>query len=285
MPSFFSANVNPLLNAHVGPALIFFAPYGTTFPQDISDVINLTGTNQWKPKAGWSVLGATKTGIKIERGFTRVDRTSDQSFGPFDTRPNQWTATVSTELLETTPTNLTIAWEGGAIFTNRQPVLTSLSAAANPGATSITVAGTGLAANDVIIVGGDMTQEWHTVQSVSGSTVTFATGESLVYPQPSGASVVKPGMQNYGFGHPRNLRARVLAVIAPLVKVSTQQKVNIDLFRMWAFRITRLGEGNKTMNLTQENDWVLPVTFHAYPDFTVGDETQDTFVVVDYTLA
>lgn len=284
MASIFQANTQEGLNAHLGPALIFYAPYGQTFPTDVGDVINMTGSSQWLPKTGWTVAGATKTGIKVERGFTKVDRSSDQSFGPFDSRPNQWTASVTTELLETTPTNMKLAWEGSSISTDASSVNTTLSANVAVGASSITVtSAASISSGDVLIVDGDAEQEWHTVTLVSGTTLFFGS-ETMLYTHVSGAVVLKPGKSSQNFGHMRQTKARVLAVIAPLVKISTTYKVTLSLIRMWAFRLTRLGEGNKTMNLTQENDWVLPVSFHAYRDPAITDEVIDTFKVFDWTL-
>lgn len=285
MASLFNVNTNETVNAHVGPALLFYAAYGVTFPTGVGSVVNLSGSSQWQPKTNWTAFGATKTGIKVERGFTKVDRLSDTSFGPYDHRPNHWTATLTSELLETTPTNLRIGWEGGQIATSQAYETTTLSAAAAAGASAVVVTSIGtLASGSVISIGGNLTQEWHTLSAVSGTTGTFG-GETLLYAQASGEPVVLPSIKSFGFGHPRSITPRQISVIAPLVTVSASLKANVDLFRMWSFRNVRLGEGNRTMNLSQDNDWVLPTSFHCYRDTTITDETIDTFVVYEWGLS
>lgn len=281
---FFAVNTNEPKNAHIGAALLFTATYGTAFPTSAASVVALSGATQWNPVTGWSVLGATKTGIKVERSFSKVDRSSDQSFGPYDERPNNWTQMVTTELLETTLTNLQLAWEGAALTTvlSASGATVGTAIAAGSTALTITLPTTGaLLAADVIIIGAGVYQERIAIASITGTAVTLAT--AVNYAHAIGEPVFRPGTQTGAFGRPTDITARVLAVLAPLT-ITDPTVGNVRLLRTYAFRKAKLQDGAKQINHTQENDWTLAVGFNCYRDPAITDITTDTFTIFDETL-
>ena len=77
---------------------------------------------------------------------------------------------------------------------NTTPATTTLSAVANQGATSVTVASaTGIAAGDQILIAraNAAFSELHTVLSVATNTITLKAGETLGRGYPSGAAVTR----------------------------------------------------------------------------------------------
>ena len=118
MTDFFRTNVNDRSFIR-GAARLLYADYTTQAkPTKISDIISLTSGTLYDAKAGWTDLGATKTGIQISVNNTEEAFDIDQVLGDIDSLPTAWEVSVSTQLAEFTPEKLQICWEGSAITTN-----------------------------------------------------------------------------------------------------------------------------------------------------------------------
>ncbi len=117
MTDFFRTDVNDRSFIR-GAARLLYADYTETAPTRISDIISLTSGTLYDAQAGWTDLGATKTGIQISVNNTEEAFDIDQVLGDIDSLPTAWEVSVSTQLAEFTPEKLQIAWEGSAITTN-----------------------------------------------------------------------------------------------------------------------------------------------------------------------
>lgn len=92
-----------------GAARIMYAAVTQALPTQVADVINMS---TYVAAAGWSDLGATKTGIQITYNTSGEDTIDvDQVYGDIDSFPQGWTMTVSTALAEVTLDRLAFAWE------------------------------------------------------------------------------------------------------------------------------------------------------------------------------
>lgn len=99
-----------------GAARILYAASTQVFPTKISDIIILSaGGTQYDTQAGWSDLGATKTGVQIVRNNAEETFDVDQIMGDIASEPTSWEMNVGTSIAEMTPTMLRLAWEGGTI--------------------------------------------------------------------------------------------------------------------------------------------------------------------------
>lgn len=280
-----AARATALLNTHGGPALLLSAPLNTTFPTSIDDIVQIAGgAGQWNPQTGWTSLGITRGGINITRGFEEYKRDADQSYGAYDTRPTAWSAMVATELLETSPTAMQTAWVGGAIAATSK-VQTTLQTGPAAGATTFVLnsATTGslasLASGDYISIGTGPAQEWAMVTAITGGNVTVSSG--LQYAHISGELVVKFGTNTLSFGTSRSLPPRLLAVLAPLGYDDPAAGGVVNGLRVWVFRRTKLEGGQRQISLSNAADWTLPVSFYAYPDLSITDPEEDTFVMYE----
>jgi len=275
------ARAGSLLESHGGPAVLFYAPLGTTFPTAISDVIDFdAGANQFKALSPWTSLGITRSGITVTRGFEDIKRDADQSYGAFDLRPTGWSTMVSTELLKTDPVTLQLAWVGGAITTVAK-VSTTLQVAVAATDTTMTVNSiSGLSNADYIIMGTGPYQELCKISgSPSGNTVTIAVGAQ--YAHASGTLVAKLEENTMPYGTARNIPPYLLAVIAPVNYDDPAAGGVVNGLRMFAFRRVKLEAGQRQINHSNGQDWTLPVSFYAFPDLDQGDPDTDTFVVYD----
>lgn len=288
MASLFAVNTNQLVESFSGAALIFYAPYGTTFPTKIEDVVQLSGgATQWNPVNGWATLGATKSGVKVDRSFGKVDLSSDQSLGTYYHRPNSHAMSVSADMLRLNEAGLRLAWEGGPSSTAFAGTRGTISGSVAAGAAAIPLMATfSITSGDTIIVGNNFTQEWHGAWS-GGTTITLLAGETLAYARVSGETVIKPVRTSFGLGHVNANTPRMLSVLAPLVQLSATDYGNVTGMRMYSFRLTLLGEGNRSMNHAQDAQWSLPVMWHCYRDtssFGSTDEIDDTAKVFTMSI-
>lgn len=101
-----------------GAARLLIANITIAFPTKITDIIDLTVYNV---AAGWTDLGATKTGCQISVNNTEDTFDVDQILGDIDTRPTAWEYTIATALAEATPDKMQLAWEGQAVTTDASP--------------------------------------------------------------------------------------------------------------------------------------------------------------------
>jgi hypothetical protein len=100
-----------------GAGRILYAPAGTPWPDDISDIIEV---DESVPEAydlvlPWVEIGFTKTGINITRNNAEEDFDVDQVSGSIRRRPTNWEMSVGTQLAEATLETFQLAWELGPI--------------------------------------------------------------------------------------------------------------------------------------------------------------------------
>lgn len=275
------ARAGALIDTHGGPALVYQAPLGTTFPTGIGDVIDLTpGASQYLHKSPWTPLGLTKNGVNVSRGFTDVKRNADQTMGDYDSRPVAWNTMISTELLKTDPTTLQLAWVGGAI-TQTALVKTSVGIAAAAGATSLTVmSAAGLTALDLISVGNGPDQELVSITAIAGNVLTVS---ALLYAHASGALAFKHISRSIPFGTARVLPRKLLSVLCLPNYEDPSAGGAAEGLRMFCFRGVKLEPAQRQIQHSNSADWTLPVSFQAFPDLAIADPDLDTMVI--YELA
>jgi hypothetical protein len=101
-----------------GAGRVIYAPSGSTFPDSINDMIELTaGATQYDLVTPWIEIGFTKTGINITRNNAEEDFDVDQVSGSIRRRPTNWEMSVGTQLAEATLETFQLAWELGPIST------------------------------------------------------------------------------------------------------------------------------------------------------------------------
>jgi hypothetical protein len=132
-----------------------------------------------------------------------------------------------------------------------------------------------------VSIGTGPAQEWAEVTTLVGGLLTITAG--LTYAHSSGEVILKFASNKMSFGTSRSLPPRLLAVIAPLGYDDPTAGGVINGLRAWVFRRTKLEGGQRQIQLSNSADWTLPVSFYAYPDLTVTDPEEDTFVM--YELA
>lgn len=105
-----------------GAARLLIAADTQAFPTQLSDLIVLgAGGTQYDAQAGWSDLGATKTGVQIVRNNAEETFDVDQIMGDIESQPTSWEMNIGTQLAEVTLETIDLAWEGGAITTDTVP--------------------------------------------------------------------------------------------------------------------------------------------------------------------
>lgn len=92
-----------------GAARLLYAAVTQTMPIQVADIIDLT---IYAAQAGWTDLGATKTGINITYNATGEDAFDvDQVYGDLDALPQGWSMTVASALAENTLNRMAFAFE------------------------------------------------------------------------------------------------------------------------------------------------------------------------------
>lgn len=92
-----------------GAARLLYAVVTQAMPVQVSDMVNLS---TYVAAAGWTDLGATKTGIQITYNASGEEAFDvDQVYGDLDALPNGWTMEVATALAENTIDRLAFAFE------------------------------------------------------------------------------------------------------------------------------------------------------------------------------
>lgn len=118
MGSFLRTNITPEGFVQ-GAARILVAPINQVWPVKIDDIIALaSGASQYDAQAGWSDLGATRTGINIARNNAEETFDVDQIQGDIASRPTNWEMSVGTALAEVTLDRIDFVWEGGGVVTS-----------------------------------------------------------------------------------------------------------------------------------------------------------------------
>lgn len=109
-------------NANLAQPLItvpstYMALTGGTSPA-ASVARTVAGFGLYDPVGNWTELGSTKTGAAVAYNNTETMIDVDQILTPILAIPDEWEATVTTSLAETTLENIQLCWEGGAITTD-----------------------------------------------------------------------------------------------------------------------------------------------------------------------
>jgi hypothetical protein len=102
-----------------GAGRILYAPSGSDWPTDISDIIDVDAAapTAYDLISPWIEIGFTKTGINITRNNAEEDFDVDQVSGSIRRRPTNWEMSVGTQLAEATLETFQLAWELGPIST------------------------------------------------------------------------------------------------------------------------------------------------------------------------
>src|SRR4051812_44330378 len=117
MPDIYKVNSDNIIG---GPGRLVFKPYDGTYPDTISDVMDIA--SPYDLADGWLDVGATNDGITTTRSFDTDDFEVDQVIGAVDTDITAWTHTLSTTLAENSVENRQLALIGGTII-ETAPVL------------------------------------------------------------------------------------------------------------------------------------------------------------------
>lgn len=95
----------------------------------VGGTIGVTHTTPGNPayalydsKAGWTDLGATKTGIQISINNAEETFDIDQQLSIIGSQPTSWECSVGTALAEVTPEHMQVAWQGSAITIDNTPL-------------------------------------------------------------------------------------------------------------------------------------------------------------------
>jgi len=280
------ARAGAFKKTHGGPGLIFLGDFGTTFPDHPDDVIDFAGgVSQFTPKAGWTALGMTSGGVTVTRGFEKVDRMADQTYGPFDFRPTQWTTQVSTELVQTDLAALKYAWHGNApavTAAGTNSLIATNAVTINDTVIDVTTSdGADFSVGDILTVGEGASQEYVKVLSKVSDALTLTTG--TIYAHAIGEPVRRLEVQAAGFGTRRIVEPQLVAIICPLVEETAG--VITQGYRMYAIRKAKLDAGQRAINHSNTQDWTIPISFMAFPDLDVADMDNDTMTVIDMVVA
>jgi hypothetical protein len=102
-----------------GAGRILYAPGGSDWPTDISDIIDVdpAAATAYDLVTPWIEIGFTKTGINITRNNAEEDFDVDQVSGSIRRRPTNWEMSVGTQLAEATLETFQLAWELGPLKT------------------------------------------------------------------------------------------------------------------------------------------------------------------------
>jgi hypothetical protein len=97
-----------------GAARLLIAAITQTFPATLGAIVNLS---LYDPIAGWTDIGATKTGVQISVNNAEENFDVDQILTDISTLPTGWDVQVGTQLAEATLDKLSLAWEGDVVTT------------------------------------------------------------------------------------------------------------------------------------------------------------------------
>lgn len=212
-----------------GPGRLIVKPFDNTFPEKISDVIDLTAPYDLKP--GYEDLGATNDGITVSRSFDSEDYEVDQVLGAVDTDITAWNHTLTTTLAENTEKNKQLSMVGGAIVDvpATYGAATTLTAGVAAGATILSLTSAAEAEVGLFIElseGGNV--ESHKIVAVNGSTVTLATALKNAYTVAAAVRpVLEPGYRRIGFGTPPDIPYHTYIVISK----TKDEKLHMNVIR------------------------------------------------------
>jgi hypothetical protein len=241
-----------------GPGRLVWAPYGTTAPTAISDVMDLA---TFELKAPWKDLGATNEGIETSRSFETEDFEVDQVKGPVDSEVTSWEHTIETQLAENTVENRQLALIGGPIV--ETPAVTgtatTTTTALAVGATIIAVtSAAGFAAGKYAKLGNQILK----IDSITGNSLYVS--DPLLSAAATGASispVTSLGTKRIGYGTASNIPTIMLALIS--------KKKDGTLY-MAVYRKCKISGDEKTQGYSKDKR-LLPLQLKAFPEDGLSD--------------
>jgi hypothetical protein len=117
MADFYPTTITPETTKR-GPGRLMYASISTTFPAQISDLINMS---LFTATASWFDLGATKGGIQIGFNNSETVLDVDQIASAIMTVPDDAEMFVQANLAEASLDRLSFSWEGDAVTINAAP--------------------------------------------------------------------------------------------------------------------------------------------------------------------
>lgn len=261
MAEFYKVNSEKIVG---GPGRLVVKDYDGTFPEKISDVIDVT--DPYDLKAGWIDLGSTNDGITTSRGFDTNDFEVDQVMGVVDQEITGWTHTLQTTLAENDVENRQLAIIGGQII-ETPPVLgtaTTLTGALGIGATIISVtSAVGMTAGGFINLSEGGKVETKAIARIQGNTVYLKSAVSNAYTVAAAvAPVTELGSKRMGFGTVDNIPFKTYAVIS---------KKKDDSLYMCVIRKAKVSGDDKEQAFGKDKR-TIPLALNAFP---VDDVPQD----------
>lgn len=252
-----------------GPGRLVMAPYGTTRPTKISDIMDLS---DFSLQNGWNDLGATSDGITPKRGFKTNDVTVDQSTQPIDQTMDSWDNSLSTKLAENSVENRQLALIGSAIADVPATLGTSTTLAADTaiGATVVTLTAVdGFTANTYAKIDGeavkialvDTENKKITLSSPLTATHTAATS--------SAAPVTELGYKKISYGAPSEVPTFMLALLS--------QKKDGSVYCIVFYKCKVSGD-DAEINF-DNNERTIPLSVNCY---TEDDLPEDSNMMIEF---
>lgn len=237
-----------------GPGRLVVKPFDGTYPQRISDVMDLS--TPFDLKSGFRDLGATSEGITISRGFETEEFTVDQVSGAVDTDITEWTHSLETNLAENTVENRQLALMGGTIIQTSATTgtATTTTGALAAGATLVNVtSATGFEADSYAQLDGDT----YRILAVTGNALTVSPAiKDSIPTSASIAPVTELGTRRIGFGSPSQVPFHTFVLIS--------QKKDGSLY-MAVFRKCQISGDDKEQVFGKEKR-LLPLQLSAFAD-------------------
>jgi hypothetical protein len=261
MPDIYKVNSDSIVG---GPGRLVFKRYDGTFPETISEVMDLTEPHDLVD--GWKDLGATNDGITTTRSFDTEDFEVDQVVGAVDTDITTWSHTLETNLAENSVENRQLSLIGGTIIES-PPTLgtaTTLTSAVSVYATILTVtAAAGFSAGGFInITEGAMT-ETKQIDRIVGNTIYLKSPLDNAYTLTSAvAPVTELGYKRIGFGTPTNVPFWTFALIS---------RYKDGTLYMAVFRKCKVTGDDKEQTYGKEKR-LLPLQLSAFPEDNAPQE-------------
>lgn len=251
-----------------GPGRLVVAPYGTTRPTKISDIMDLA-TFDLKP--GWRDLGSTSDGITPKRGFKTNDVTVDQALQPIDQSMDSWDNSLSTKLAENSVENRQLALIGSAIE-EVEPTLgtaTTLASDVTAGATILTLTSiTGFELNTYIKV-GDEIKKIALVDSVNKKiTLSDVLAEAHTTADEV-APITELGYKKISYGAPSEVPTFVMALLS--------QKKDGSIYCACWYKCKVSGD-DAEQNF-DNNERTIPLSVNCY---TEDDLPEDSNIMIEF---
>lgn len=255
-----------------GPGRLIAKPWDGTYPDSISEVMNLT--DPFALLAGWQDLGSTQEGITISRAYESEDFMVDQVTAPVDTDITGWTHTLTTNLAENTQENRQIALIGNDIV-ETAPVLGTATTTTS----ETVIGGTLLNLTSAVgfVEGSYLTVDGSTylIKSISSNTVTIDRPVTVAIALGASVSpVTELGTRRIGYGTISDVPFYTYALISRKKKDNT--------LYMATFRKCKVS-GDDKEQVFGTSKRLLPLAVNAFPDGNIT-ESENVYYEIEQTL-